>query len=93
VVACQLAELREANEALTAKLARLEHLLSRNSGTPSRDDDPVSHRPRRSRVGVGRCGRGASSPARPAPAWPSPTLRTGGVTCFRGAAAVNIHHI
>src|SRR5947209_1112130 len=40
----QLAELREANEALAAKLARLEHLLSRNSGNssspPSRDDDP-----------------------------------------------------
>jgi len=34
----------EANEALTGKLARLEHLLSRNSGNssspPSRDDDP-----------------------------------------------------
>jgi transposase len=40
----QLAELQEANEALAAKLARLEHLLSRNSGNssspPSRDDDP-----------------------------------------------------
>ncbi len=40
----QLAELQEANEALAAKLARVEHLLSRNSGNssspPSRDDDP-----------------------------------------------------
>ncbi|MGH3806016.1 MAG: DUF6444 domain-containing protein, partial [Pseudonocardiaceae bacterium] len=40
----QLAELRQANEALAAKLARLEHLLSRNSGNssspPSKDDDP-----------------------------------------------------
>src|SRR5436190_9094046 len=40
----QLAELMEANEALAAKLARLEHLLSRNSGNssmpPSKDDDP-----------------------------------------------------
>jgi transposase len=40
----QLAELMEVNEALSAKLARLEHLLSRNSGNssspPSRDDDP-----------------------------------------------------
>ncbi|MGH3779114.1 MAG: DUF6444 domain-containing protein, partial [Pseudonocardiaceae bacterium] len=39
----QLAELMEANEALGAKLARLEHLLSRNSGNssspPSKDDD------------------------------------------------------
>src|SRR6476469_4211389 len=40
----QLAELQEVNEALADKLARLEHLLSRNSGNssspPSRDDDP-----------------------------------------------------
>ena len=43
-MAGQLAELMEANEALASKLARLEHLLSRNSGNssspPSRDDDP-----------------------------------------------------
>src|SRR5689334_17543275 len=42
--AVHIAELMEANEALAAKLARLEHLLSRNSGNssspPSRDDDP-----------------------------------------------------
>jgi transposase len=40
----QLAELMEANEALAGKPARLEHLLSRNSGNssnpPSPDDDP-----------------------------------------------------
>ncbi|MGH3800182.1 MAG: IS66 family transposase [Pseudonocardiaceae bacterium] len=40
----QLAELMEANEALAGKLARVEHLLSRNSGNssspPSKDDDP-----------------------------------------------------
>jgi transposase len=40
----QISELMEANEALSGKLARLEHLLSRNSGNssnpPSRDDDP-----------------------------------------------------
>src|SRR5215207_3935599 len=40
----QIAQLVEANEALAGKLARLEHLLSRNSGNssnpPSRDDDP-----------------------------------------------------
>src|SRR3954469_10597712 len=40
----RIGELRKANEALAAKLARLEHLLSRNSGNssspPSRDDDP-----------------------------------------------------
>jgi transposase len=40
----QIAELVEANEAVTAKPARLEHLLARNSrnssSPPSRDDDP-----------------------------------------------------
>ena len=39
-----IAELMEANEALADRLARVEHLLSRNSGNssapPSRDDDP-----------------------------------------------------
>jgi transposase len=43
-MAGQLAGLLEANEALAGKLARLEHLLSRNSGNssspPSKDDDP-----------------------------------------------------
>jgi transposase len=43
-MAGQMAELQETNEALAAKLARLEHLLSRNSGNssspPSKDDEP-----------------------------------------------------
>lgn len=43
-MAGQLAGLVEANEALTGKLARLEHLLLRNSGNssnpPSKDDHP-----------------------------------------------------
>ena len=43
-MAGQLSELVEANEALAGKLARVEHLLSRNSGNssspPSKDDDP-----------------------------------------------------
>jgi transposase len=43
-MAGQMAELLEANEALAGKLARLEHLLSRNSGNssapPSKDDEP-----------------------------------------------------
>jgi transposase len=43
-MARQLSELVEANEALAGKLARLEHLLSRNSGNssspPSQDDGP-----------------------------------------------------
>ncbi len=42
--ATQISELVQANEALAGKLARLEHLLSRNSGNssspPSRDEDP-----------------------------------------------------
>lgn len=49
----RIAELEGANEQLAGRLARLEHLLSRNSGNssmpPSRDDDP---------------GRGASKPKR-----------------------------
>jgi transposase len=44
VMAGQLSELMEANEVLAGKLARLEHLLSRNSknssSPPSKDDDP-----------------------------------------------------
>lgn len=40
----QIAELRASNEELAARLAKLEHLLSRNSGNssspPSKDDDP-----------------------------------------------------
>jgi transposase len=56
----QIVELREANEALAAKLARVEHLLSRNSGNssspPSRDDDPgkPSAPPKPRRGGSGR---------------------------------------
>ncbi|MCA1672615.1 MAG: DUF6444 domain-containing protein [Actinobacteria bacterium] len=49
----QLAELMEANEALAGKLARLEHLLSRNSGNssspPSHDDDPGRTPPKEKR--------------------------------------------
>ncbi len=43
-LAGQVAELMESNEALAGKLAKLEHLLSRNSGNcsmpPSKDDEP-----------------------------------------------------
>jgi transposase len=43
-LATQVADLMEANEQLTAKLERMEHLLSRNSGNsslpPSMDDQP-----------------------------------------------------
>lgn len=43
-LSAQVVDLVEANEQLVVKLARLEHLLSRNSGNssmpPSKDDDP-----------------------------------------------------
>jgi hypothetical protein len=48
-LATQLADLVEANEELAGKLARLEHLLSRNSGNssspPSKDDAPGKSAP------------------------------------------------
>jgi len=53
----QIAQLVQANEALSGKLARLEHLLSRNSGNssspPSRDDDPGKPAPPQKRRGRG----------------------------------------
>jgi transposase len=53
----QIAQLVEANEALSGKLARLEHLLSRNSANssspPSRDDDPGKPTPPEKRRGRG----------------------------------------
>ena len=61
-MAGQLAQLMEANEALAEKLARLEHLLSRNSGNssnpPSRDEDPGKPTPPDTQ-------RGQSGPRRP----------------------------
>ena len=53
----QLAELMEANESLSAKLASVEHLLSRNSGNssspPSKDDDPGKTPPPEKKRGRG----------------------------------------
>src|SRR3954467_14479914 len=61
-LAGQLARLMEVNEALADKLARLEHLLSRNSGNssspPSRDDDP-------GKPAAPENKRGRTGPARP----------------------------
>src|SRR3954453_6433304 len=55
--AVQIAELMEANEALAERVARLEHLLSRNSGNssnpPSKDDDPGKPAPPDKRGGRG----------------------------------------
>ena len=55
--AVQIAELMEANEALAGRLARLEHLLSRNSGNssnpPSKDDDPGKPAPPEKQRGRG----------------------------------------
>jgi hypothetical protein len=63
-MAGQVAELVEANEALAGKLAKLEHLLSRNSGNssnpPSKDDDPGRPAPPEKK---GR--RGKDGPTRP----------------------------
>lgn len=53
----QIAELTEVNEQLTGRLARLEHLLSRDSGNssmpPSRDDDPGKSAQKAKRSGGG----------------------------------------
>jgi hypothetical protein len=53
----RIAELEEANEELAGRLARVEHLLSRNSGNssvpPSRDDDPGRGAPKPKRSGGG----------------------------------------
>jgi transposase len=55
--AVQISELVEANETLAARLAKLEHLLSRNSGNssspPSRDGDPGKPAPPEKRRGRG----------------------------------------
>ena len=65
----QLAELREANEALVAKLARLEYLLSRNSGNssspPSKDDDPGRTPPPAKQRGSGRARSKGKQPGAP----------------------------
>ena len=62
-MAGELAQLMEANEALAGKLAKLEHLLSRNSGNssnpPSKDDDPGKPAPPE------RNKRGRGGPKRP----------------------------
>ena len=64
VMAGQLSELMEANEVLAGKLARLEHLLSRNSknssSPPSKDGDPGRTPPqeKRRRDGGPRRSRG-----------------------------------
>jgi transposase len=59
----QISELAEANETLAGKLAKLEHLLSRNSGNssnpPSRDDDPGKPAPPEKKE------RGRGGPKRP----------------------------
>jgi transposase len=59
--AVQIADLMEANETPAARLARLEHLLSRNSGNssnpPSRNDDPGKPPPDKQ--------RGRGGPKRP----------------------------
>jgi transposase len=62
-LAGRLAGLMETNEALAGKLAKLEHLLSRNSGNssnpPSKDDDPARTPPENKNR------RGKGGPVRP----------------------------
>lgn len=64
VLSTQVADLVEANERLMAQLARLEHLLSRNSANssmpPSKDDDPGKSPPpaKPTRGGGPKRGRG-----------------------------------
>src|SRR6188508_2695676 len=84
-MAGQLAQLMEANEALAGKLARLEHLLSRNSGNssnpPSRDDDPGKPTPpdrQRGRGGPKRPrGKQRGAPGSPKAAVTAVMLSTG----------------
>jgi hypothetical protein len=86
----QVSELVEANEALAAKLARVEHLLSRNSQNssmpPSKDDDPGRAQPmeKSKRRGGGSARKRASSPARRGRTWPSRTTPTNASTGFHG---------
>src|SRR5512135_737976 len=66
----RVADLAEANEQLTAKLERLEHLLSRNSGNsslpPSMDDQPgrapPPGKPQRGRQGKRNPGKQPGAP-------------------------------
>jgi hypothetical protein len=69
-MAGQLAQLMEVNEALADKLARLEHLLSRNShnssSPPSRDDDPGKPAaPEKKRRGANPARRRGKQPGAP----------------------------
>jgi transposase len=61
--------LRVANEELAAKLARVEHLLSRNSGNssmpPSRDDDPGKTPPQKQRSRGGPARKRGKQPGAP----------------------------
>src|SRR5215207_3502338 len=90
----QIAELTAMNNDLAARLAKVEHLLSRNSSNssmpPSKDDDvgktPQPAKPKRRGI---RSVSGVSSRGRRARTWRGPRTRTGRWTGFlRGAASV-----
>jgi len=87
-----IAQLMEANEALADKLARLEHLLSRNSGNssapPSRDGDPGKPPApeKKKRRGQGGRSRG-KQPGAPGSHLALLTTRTSGATGSRPDAA------
>ena len=88
----QIAALTALNEELAAKLARVEHLLSRNSGNssmpPSRDDDPGRTPPaaRKRRGGPQRSkGKQRGARGRTSPGWTGPM--TSGIGSHRDAAS------
>src|SRR5436190_19992816 len=90
----QVSDLLEANEQLAARLARLEHLLSRNSRNssmpPSTDDDPgripPAEKPARQAGGVKR--KRVNSPGWRARTWPGSTSpMTRWTDSRRGAAS------
>ena len=87
----QVAQLSEANERLAARLAQLEHLLSRNSGNssmpPSRDDDPGRSAPKPNRFGGGGGRSRGRQPGRRGRTWPGGRCPTLGSTGSRPVVA------
>jgi len=96
-MAGQISELKEANEVLSGKLAKLEHLLSRNSrnssSPPSKDDDPGRIPPPENTdkpARAGRNGGGASSPARRDHIWRGPRIPMSAATGTPEAAVTAV---
>src|SRR5882724_3776842 len=83
----QIAELTAANESLAVRLARVEHLLSRNSSNssspPSKDDDPGRTPPAAKKKRDTAAGTGSCTP-RPARKARGPVRWGTARTCRRG---------